>query len=135
MQFFKDSLQFLPCGLDKLIENLVDNEKAENNHNVFKQLSSEFKDEQLQLLRKKEIFPLEYLDSFDRAKNTIIRKRTFLQYIKNYNISKQDYEYAINVRNKFNMKTFGDYHDIYLKSDVLLLADIVENFRFMLKLL
>ena len=56
-------------------------------------------------------------------------KNLFYSTLRNSNVTDQDYEHAINVWNKFNMKTFGDYHDIYLKSDVLLLADIFENFR------
>ena len=59
---FKDSLQFLSCALDKLTNNLVKKEKAENNPNVFKHLSSEFKDEQLELLKKKGIFPYKFLN-------------------------------------------------------------------------
>ena len=69
---FKDSLQFLLCSLDGLTNNLVKKEKAENNPNVFKHLSSEFKDEQLELLKKKGIFPYEYLNSFDRFKETTL---------------------------------------------------------------
>ena len=47
---FKDSLQFLLCSLDGLTKNLVKN--AENNPNVFKYLSTEFKDVQLELLKR-----------------------------------------------------------------------------------
>ena len=127
---FKDSYQFMAESLAKLSENLVKKEKAENNPNVFKYLSTEFKGEELELLKQKGIFPYEYLDSFDRFKETELPgKDKFYSRLNNTNVSDDDYNHAINVWNKFNMKTFGDYHDIYLKTDVLLLADIFENFR------
>ena len=56
-------------------------------------------------------------------------KEMFYNRLCNSNFTQEEYNHAINVLNKFNMKTFGDYHDIYLKTDVLLLADIFENFR------
>ena len=57
---FKDSCQFLMASLDSLTKNLFKKEITENNSNVFKNLSSEFKDEQLQLLKRKEIFLYDY---------------------------------------------------------------------------
>ena len=53
----------------------------------------------------------------------------FYNRLYNSNVTQKEYDHAVNVWNKFNMKKFGDYHDIYLKNDVLLLADIFENFR------
>ena len=41
---------------------------------------------------------------------------------------KKDYLHAIDVWNVFKMNTMGDYHDLYLKTDVLLLADVFEKF-------
>ena len=41
---------------------------------------------------------------------------------------KQNYSYALDVWNKFKMKSLGDYRDLYVKIDVLLLADVFENF-------
>ena len=44
-------------------------------------------------------------------------------------VSNTDYKHANNVFRKFNLNNLGDYHDLYVKSDTLLLADVFENFR------
>ena len=44
-------------------------------------------------------------------------------------ISAKDYDHAQKVWSAFNCRTMGDYHDLYLRTDVLLLADVFETFR------
>ena len=67
------------ASLDSLTKNLVKKEIMENNPDVFKNLSSEFKDEQLQLLKRKGIFPYDYLDSFvDLMKHHYRIKKCFI---------------------------------------------------------
>ncbi|CAB4032813.1 DNA polymerase [Paramuricea clavata] len=56
-------------------------------------------------------------------------KEKFFSKLSNENISDTDYERACTVWNTFNMKTMRNYHDLYLNTDVLLLADVMENFR------
>ena len=44
-------------------------------------------------------------------------------------ITEKEYKHVFNVWNKFEIKTMKYYHDLYLKGDVLLLADIFEKSR------
>ena len=44
-------------------------------------------------------------------------------------INEKEHEHVLNVWNKFEMKTRKDHHDLYLKCDVLFLADVFEKFR------
>ena len=52
----------------------------------------------------------------------------FYSFLKDGCISEKDYSHAPNVWNKFKMKSLGDYHDLYLKTDVFLLTDVFEKF-------
>ena len=45
------------------------------------------------------------------------------------NIDDKDYKHALNAWRSLNVKDMGEYHDIYLATDVLLLADVFESFR------
>ena len=45
------------------------------------------------------------------------------------NISETDYRHANNVFKKFKLNNLGDYHDLYIQSNILLLADVFHNFR------
>ena len=49
----------------------------------------------------------------------------------NGHITDEEYLTCIKIWNKFNIKNIGDYHDHYLKKDVLLLADVFEKFTSM----
>ena len=110
---FIDSFQFMSSGLDKLVSNLPDE--------AFKYTSEVFNNEKFSLMKKKGVYPYDYMDSFKKFKK---KKQSFQQ--KN---SFTDYKHAQKVWKSFNLENMGDYHDLYLKSDVLLLADVFENFR------
>ena len=56
-------------------------------------------------------------------------KESFYSKVRLDDISDADYEHAKNVYKTFKWKDFGDYHWLYLKTDVLLLVDIFEEFR------
>ena len=119
---FLDSFQFMSSGLDKLTENLPDD--------AFIFTRKEFTNEQFNLMKQKGIYPYDYMDSFKKFNETQLpNKKDFFSILSNEHITHEQYNHAQNVWNTFNLKTMGDYHDLYLKSDTLLLADIFENFR------
>ena len=82
------------------------------------------------LIRKKGVYPYEYMDSIERLSETKLPpKEAFYSKLNNTNISDEDYDHATKVWNVFNCQTMRDYHDLYNQSDVLLLADVFQNFR------
>ena len=69
------------------------------------------------------------MDSFKRFnEDKLPDKCEFFNSLKDKCISTEEYDRAINVWNTFKIKTLGEYHDLYLKADVLLLTDVFEKF-------
>ena len=70
------------------------------------------------------------MDSVERMGETMLpAMEHFFSCLTEENISSSDYEHAQKVWNKFDMHTMRDYHDLYLQTDVILLADVFEEFR------
>ena len=82
------------------------------------------------ILLRKGVYPYEYMDGWDRfSEKALPDKDSFYSNLTMEDISKTDYVHANNVFKKFCMNNLGDCHDLYVRSDTLLLADIFENFR------
>ena len=82
------------------------------------------------LLLKKGVYPYEYMDSFERFGETELpEKEKFYSTLSGRGITDEDYAHAQEVWNVFGCKTLGDYHDLYVSTDMMLLADVFENFR------
>ena len=119
---FKDSFQFMLKSLDELV-------KA-NPEESFKLTKKDYSQDEFNLLFRKGVYPYEYMDSWERFDETALPPiEKFYSSLTDSHISKEDYEHATKVWNTFGCKTLGDYHDLYLKTDVNLLADVFENFR------
>ena len=81
-------------------------------------------------MTRKGVYPYDYVSSIEKLKETKLpSKEAFYSKLYDEEISEEDFQHAINVWNTFNCQTLQDYHDLYLKSDVLLLADEFENYR------
>ena len=117
-----------PCGECKNCKNI--NKACINpNYDNLKYTSQEFKGNKLDLMARKGVYPYDFMDSFDKFNEKLPLKEEFYSILNNEHISDKDYEHAKTVWNKFSLKKMSDYHDLYLKSDILLLADVFENFR------
>ena len=82
------------------------------------------------LLLRKGVYPYEYMDGWERFNETSLpSKKEFYSNLNMEDIDEIDYRHSNNVFKSFKLENLGDYHDLYVKSDTLLLADVFENFR------
>ncbi|XP_067210017.1 uncharacterized protein [Linepithema humile] len=122
---FIDSFRFLGTSLEKLASYLTIDE-LKISRSEFSYLSAE----NFNLLTRKGVFPYEYVDSVDKLRETCLPPReSFYSSLTGETVSESDYAHATNVWQTFSIETLGQYSDLYLKTDVLLLADIFQNFR------
>jgi len=117
---FVDSFRFMSSSLEALVKNL-DRDQCKN-------LKKFYGERHLDLLKRKGVYPYDYVDSVDKLANTSLPpKEAFYSKLNDEDISVSDYEHAKTVWREFSLKTLGEYHELYNSSDVLLLADVFET--------
>ena len=122
---FIDSFSFMSQSLDRLSSNLSD-ESFICTKSDFQSLTPM----QYRLIQKKGVYPYDYIDSFSRFnEKTLPNIKDFYFILYDTDISVDEYQHAKDVWSAFNIQNLGEYHDLYLKTDVLLLANVFENFR------
>ena len=118
---FIDSMLFMKSSLDKLVKHLSDKD--------FKYLSEEFSGEKLELVKKKGVYPYECFNSFKKFKESELPDiDKFFSSLKDCGINEKQYQRARDFWKVFKIKKLGQYHHLYLKTDVLLLCDVFEKF-------
>ena len=124
---FLDSFSFLPSSLSTLVENLA---KDDPLFSKFPSVRSNFEMNKLPLLIRKGVYPYTFVDGADKfLLNELPPKDAFFNDLRQEAISDADYAHAQLVWDEFDCQTLGEYHDLYLKLDVLLLSDCFESFR------
>ena len=119
---FIDSFKFMAASLDSLVNNLPED--------AFNNVKRYYCGEKLNLVTRKGIYPYEYMDSLERLKeNKLPPKESFYSRLNDEDISDEDYQHAPKVWEVFDMEHLQEYHNLYNETDVILLADVFENFR------
>ena len=120
---FIDSFRFMASSLDKLSSYLTE-------YNIVKSEFPNLEPEKLSLIIKKNYFPYEYVTSSDKLDETCLPSiEKFYSSLTGTSITDEQYKHAKTVWDKFQIKTLGEYSDLYMKVDILLLAEVFENFR------
>ena len=132
---FKDSFSFLSSSLDKLVK-LTKYEKDEKRMNwasgfKFSKKNIYVNDESdLDLLTDKGVYPYDYFTDFTKFNETSLPKiEDFYSKLTEEGIKQSEYDRANKIWEHFKIQNLGQYHDLYLQTDVLLLTDVFENFR------
>ena len=119
---FIDSIKFMSSSLDSLVNNL-----ARGGHEFWG--FENYNCSQRELLIRKGIYPYKYMDSWDKFKETSLPSiEKFYSNLNMSGVSDGDYEHTCRVWQEFRIKNMGEYHDIYLRTDVILLANVFESF-------
>ena len=112
----------MASSLDKLCSNL----KIDR----FVNLKKYYSGNQVSLLLREGVYAYDYVDSMRKLDETSLPpKEAFCSKLTDEGITDDDYQHAQTVWKAFNIESMKDYHKLYNLSDVLLLADIYENFR------
>ena len=120
---FIDSFKFMSSSLDSLTKNLVRGGKKLFGFEDYSEL-------QYDLLTRKGVYPYEYVNSWDRFNETQLPPiDAFYSNLNMSSISEEDYQHAQRVWKEFGIRDLGDYHDLYLRTDVALLANVYDAFR------
>ncbi|XP_075259949.1 uncharacterized protein LOC142351664 [Convolutriloba macropyga] len=122
-----DSFKFMHSSLDKLVQNLP--------HDQFKMLEDHFGKwprSSVDQLKQKGSFPYCYIDSFEKLDEVELPPREkWTNSLQQYEVTVTEAEYAraLEVFELFNCRNIGDYYNLYLTTDVFLLATVVLCFR------
>ena len=137
-KYFKDDLIEYKCLCcfksyqqkfdEKLKERVFNTYKVSNHYHLFKFIYNLFKDEFILLLLKG-VYPNGYMEYWETSNETLPEKEDFCSHLDMEDITDADYVHPKNVCKDFEIKNFGEYHDFYVQSDTLLLANVFENFR------
>ena len=134
----KSCLDYMITKDDQLIFRCLEckkNYKKDFDKELIKRVGNVYKccneDNKFILLLRKGVYPYEYMDSWERFDEiSLPDKEAFYSSLNMENIADVDYRHAARVFKKLNNNTnLGDYHDLYVQSDTLLLADLFKNFR------
>ena len=132
----KSCLDYIKTKNEKLILKCLNCEqyyKKKFNKELIKRFKStyEFCNKDLNkfiLLLRKGVYPYEYMDNWERFDETSLpSKESFYSNLNMENIEDIDYRHGNNIFKIFNLKNIGEYHDLYVQSDTLLLADVFEK--------
>ena len=120
---FLDSFQFLSTSLSELVELLLKSGKHNFEHTSRHLGTSDD-------IYSKGIYPYNYMTSRDKFSETRLPPiEAFHDGLKDEPLTAEDYARAQQVWVRYNMTNMQHYHDHYLLTDVLLLADVFEHFR------
>ena len=119
---FKDSMKFMLSSVEALVNNLSEDD--------FKNLEKYFIPEEIKLLKQKGFYPYEYMDNIEKLKDTKPPpQKAFYSKLTGKGINNYNYNHVLNVWKTCKIKKLKEYHEVYNKTDVLLLADVFEKFR------
>ena len=123
-----ETLLFKCIDCEKEYEKEINKELIERFPNTYKFCNNDIN--KFIMLLRKGVYPYEYMDRWDKFNEKIIpSKELFYSNLTLENISEVDYMHANNVFKIFELNNLGDYHDLYVRSETFLLADVFENFR------
>lgn len=122
---FIDSFRFMASSLDKLASYLPSEKKT-----VLRGQFAHLDGNTMSLLERKGVFPYDYVNSWDKLNETRLPAReNFYSQLTDSEISESEYAFAHEIWNCMGIQNLGEYSDLYLKTDILLLTDVFENFR------